>query len=116
MLYIPECASKVANGWGDLWESFYDSAYTNFVNALKEISRHGLQSHFQKRVDKILANCQSSGYGFPDMMEDAYEEYWGGRVTDKSHLYLLCTNDFAVMGSYVLMGTKLRSNGAETMF
>ena len=78
LLYIPECASKVANGWGDLWESFYDSAYTNSVNALKEISKHGLQSHFQTRVDKILANCQSSGYGFLDMMEDAYAEYWNG--------------------------------------
>ena len=76
MLYIPECASKVANGWGDLWESFYDSAYNNFVIALKEISKCDLKAHFQKRVDKILDNCQSSGYGFGDAMEDAYIENW----------------------------------------
>ena len=27
MLYIPECASEIANDWGDLWETFYDTAY-----------------------------------------------------------------------------------------
>ena len=24
MLYIPECASEIANDWGDMWEQFYD--------------------------------------------------------------------------------------------
>ena len=64
------------NGMSCMYSPFYDSAYTNFVNALMEISKQGLQSHFQKRVDKIIANFQSSGYGFPDMMEDAYAECW----------------------------------------
>lgn len=76
MLYIPECASEIANGWGDLWVSFYDSTYNNFAAALKAIVKSGLKSHFQKRVDKILDNCQSSGYGFPDSMEQAYYDYW----------------------------------------
>lgn len=30
MLYISECASEVANGCGDLWDS-YNSSYTNFM-------------------------------------------------------------------------------------
>ena len=25
MLYIPECASEIANDWGDMWEQFSNS-------------------------------------------------------------------------------------------
>lgn len=74
MLYVAECASEIADCYGDLWDSFYDSAYNNFSAALKEIVKHGLQKHFQNRIDKILDNCKSSGYGFPDAMSQAYEE------------------------------------------
>jgi hypothetical protein len=75
MLYIPECASEIANDWGDMWEQFYDAAENNFKAAIKYISQHHLQSHFQKRIDKILHNCESSGRGFPDSMWDIYYEY-----------------------------------------
>ncbi len=75
MLYIPECASEIANGWGDLWEQFYDAAENNFEAAMKYISSHHLQGLFQKRIDKILENCESSGWGFPDSMWSIYHDY-----------------------------------------
>ena len=68
MLYIPECACEIANDWGDMWEQFYDAAENNFQAAMKYISEHHLQSIFQKRIDMILHNCESSGWGFPDSM------------------------------------------------
>ena len=73
MLYIPECASEIANDWGDMWEQFYDAAENNFKAAMKYISEHQLQSQFQKRIDIILQNCESSGWGFPDAMWDLME-------------------------------------------
>lgn len=78
MLYIPECASEVANGWGDLWDSFYDSSCTNFEAAMKYIQKNELQPKFQTRIEKILKNCESSGYGFPDSMYQIYYDYSDG--------------------------------------
>ena len=31
--------------------------------------------HFQDRIEKILHNCESSGWGFPDTMWDIYYDY-----------------------------------------
>ena len=75
MLYIPECASEIADNYGDMWEQFYDAAENNFKTAMKYISEHNLQSQFQKRIDIILHNCESSGWGFPDTMWDIYYDY-----------------------------------------
>ena len=55
MLYIPECASEIANDWGDMWEQFYDATENNFKAAMKYISEHNLQSQFQKRIVNPLA-------------------------------------------------------------
>ena len=78
MLYIPECASEIANLYGDMWEQFYDAAENIFKAAMKYISEHHLQSHFQKRIDIILHNCESSGWGFPDDMWQIYYDYSEG--------------------------------------
>ena len=75
MLYIPECASEIADNYGDIWEQFYDAAENNFKAAMKYISDHHLQSLFQKRIDILLHNCESSGWGFPDTMWDIYYDY-----------------------------------------
>ena len=75
MLSIPEYASQIADELGDMWEQFYDAAENNFKAAMKFISQHHLQRHFQKRIDNILHNCESSGWGFPDTMWDIYYDY-----------------------------------------
>lgn len=74
MLCIPEYASQIAK-WGDLWEQFYIATENNFEAAMKFISQHQLQSQFQERIDTILKNCESSGWGFPDTMWDIYYDY-----------------------------------------
>lgn len=75
MLYLIENACKIANSWGDLWESFYDSTETNFIATMKFITKNGLLPKFQNRIEAALKNTQSSGYGFCDAMPDIYEEY-----------------------------------------
>ena len=56
-------------------KQFYEAAENNFKAAMKYISEHQLQSQFQKRIDIILHNCESSGWGFPDSMWDIYYDY-----------------------------------------
>ena len=75
MLYLVENACEVADAWGDLWESFYDSTESNFEATMKYISKNNLLPKFQKRIDIILHNCESSGWGFPDDMWQIYYDY-----------------------------------------
>ena len=75
MLCIPEYASEIAANYGDLWEQFYDSAVNNFEAAMKLINKNSLLPKFQKRIDRILKNCEDSGYGFPDSMWQVYDDY-----------------------------------------
>lgn len=75
MLCIPEYASQIADEWGDMWEQFYDAAENNFKAAMKFISQYHLQNQFQERIDIILKNCESSGWGFSDTMRDIYYDY-----------------------------------------
>ena len=68
---------NLADSWGDLWESFYDSTESNFEATMKFITKNGLLPKFQKRIEVALKNTKSSGYGFCDAMPDIYEEYSG---------------------------------------
>lgn len=75
MLCIPEYAAEIANDWGDMQETFYDSACNNFKAAMKYIQKNQLLSQFENRIQGIMKNCESSGYGFPDIMHQIYEEH-----------------------------------------
>jgi len=75
MLCIPEYAAEIANDWGDMQETFYDSACNNFKAAMKYIQKNQLLSQFENRIQGIMKNCESSGYGFPDIMYQIYEEH-----------------------------------------
>ena len=79
MLYLVENACEVADAWGDLWESFYDSTESNFEATMKYISKNNLLPKFQKRIEAMLKNTESSGYGFCDAMPDIYGEYASGK-------------------------------------
>ena len=79
MLYLVENACEVADAWGDLWESFYDSTESNFEATMKYISKNNLLPKFQKRIEAMLKNTESSGYGFCDAMPDIYWEYASGK-------------------------------------
>ena len=75
MLCIPEYTAQIANEWGDMQETFYDSACNNFNAAMKYIEKNQLLSQFETRIQHILKNSESSGYAFPDIMYQIYEEH-----------------------------------------
>lgn len=74
MLYIPECALKVLDTYGDLGEAFLNRVYCNFVTALKYINAHGLQSLFRQRIDSLVAHCEFFGWGIPDQLRNASQK------------------------------------------
>ena len=67
--------AQIANEWGDMQETFYDSACNNFNAAMKYIEKNQLLSQFETRIQHILKNSESSGYAFPDIMYQIYEEH-----------------------------------------
>lgn len=75
MLYLVECACECADGWGDLWESFYDSTENNFEAVMKFMSKNNLIDKYKPRIGVLLKNTESSGYGFCDAMPDIYYQY-----------------------------------------
>ena len=75
MLYLVENACIAANSWGDLWESFYDSTENNFEAVMKFLSKNNLIDKFKQRIEALLKNTESSGYGFCDTMPDIYDSY-----------------------------------------
>ena len=75
MLCIPEYTAQIADDWGDMQETFYDSTCNNFNAAMKYIEKNQLLSQFETRIQHILKNSESSGYAFPDIMYQIYEEH-----------------------------------------
>ena len=75
MLYFVECATEYSSEVGDLWEAYYDSTCINFGVAMKFIGSLGFQAEFEPRIQKILQECEDTGWGFPEIMWQVYEEY-----------------------------------------
>ena len=76
MLTLPECACEMTSLYGDMSEQFYDSAYNNFVATLKYMDKHGLLDDFKHRVKQCIKWAEPCGYGFADLMVEAFYEYY----------------------------------------
>jgi len=77
MLALPESACEITHLYGDMSEQFYDSTYNNFVATLKYMKKHGLLSEFKPRVEQCVDWAEPCGYGFSDVMSDAFYDYYG---------------------------------------
>lgn len=76
MVTLPEMACEFASDYGDMSEQFYESAVTNYEAALKYLQKHKLLVEFQLRCEDCVSNLQHCGYGFEDVMQRLYEEYY----------------------------------------
>ena len=76
MLYLPELACKFTSEFGDMSEQYYTRAENNFETALKFISKHGLLPHFKDQAQRCLSYAEPCGYGFIEMMEEIYNDYY----------------------------------------
>jgi len=76
MLTLPEYACEFTYSYGDMEESFYASASTNFAAALKFLAKHDLLGHFKLRAEQCVKWASPCGYGFADEIADIFYEYY----------------------------------------
>jgi len=76
MLTLPEMACKFTCDYGDMWEQYYNSAYTNFKNTLVFLQKNKLLDNFKLRCEDCVKYASPCGYGFADDIADVFYLYY----------------------------------------
>ena len=76
-LYRVENGVEFSNAYGGIDEPFYASHESTYLEALKLIAKNNLHKEFKDRCQQILWNARDTGWGFYDVLSDAYQEYFG---------------------------------------
>ena len=76
MVTLPEMACEFTSDYGDMSEQFYASAVNNYEAALKFLKKYNLLDQFQLRCEDCVSNSKHCGYGFEDVMQQFYDEYY----------------------------------------
>ena len=76
MFFYVENGVEFINEFGDMEESFYRSMENMYQDALKSVRFHLLGEYFQDRAWKIIEKAEDVGWGFPEILEDYYHEYF----------------------------------------
>ena len=77
MVTFAEAACKLAFSSGDLWEQYYDTTANNYEAALKFLQKNNLLANFKLRCHDCVKHSKHCGYGFEDLMEQLFKEYYG---------------------------------------
>jgi len=83
MLTLPEMACRFTSEYGDMWEQYYDSTYTNFKNTLIYLQKNNLLEHFKLRCEDCVKYASPCGYGFADDIADIFYQYYNDKFTQK---------------------------------
>jgi hypothetical protein len=76
MVTFVENACRFTYDYGDISEQFYNSTVSNFVRTMKYLEKESLLNKFRSRCEKCLEYADPCGYGFPDEMNDVFDEYY----------------------------------------
>jgi hypothetical protein len=76
MITLAEMACKFTYDYGDMTEQYYESAYTNFRNALIYLQKNNLLDNFKLRCTDCVKYASSCGYGFADEISDLFVQYF----------------------------------------
>jgi len=76
MLTLAEMACQFTYDYGDMLEQYYDSAYTNFKNALIYLQKNNLLDQFKLRCEECVKYASPCGYGFADDISDLFYQYY----------------------------------------
>lgn len=71
MIYYVELGVALANEWGDMYESFYNSMASTYANALQKIGAYegnGLYFRYRDRLLRIVNDTDRMGWGFHDQL------------------------------------------------
>ena len=77
LVTLPEMACKFTYDYGDISESFYDSAVINFEIALKFLQQNKLLADFKLRCKSCVKYAEPCGYGFSEEIGQLFFEYYG---------------------------------------
>jgi len=76
MVTLAEMACQFTYDYGDMWEQYYDSAYTNFKNALIYLQKNNLLDNFKLRCEDCVKYASPCGYGFADDISNIFYQYY----------------------------------------
>lgn len=76
MITLAEMACKFTYDYGDMWEQYYNSAYTNFKNALIYLQKNNLLDNFKLRCVDCVKYASPCGYGFAAEISELFHEYY----------------------------------------
>jgi len=76
LLYYIECGMEFISSFGDISESFYNSAYNTLTKALKMFKKENVLDDYKERMLKLLEKSKYSGYGFEDDILAIYDEFY----------------------------------------
>ncbi len=76
MLTLPENACRFTYEYGDMWEQYYDSAYTNFELALKFMQKNNLLDDFKLRCVDCVKYASPCGYNFAGEIAQLFYDYY----------------------------------------
>ena len=76
MLILAEMACKFTYDYGDMTEQYYESACTNFRNALIYLQKYNLLDRFKLRCTDCVKYASPCGYGFADEISELVYEYF----------------------------------------
>lgn len=72
MIYYVEIGVDLANEWGDMYETFYNSMVSTYASALQKIGAsdgsNGLYFSFRDRLLGIVYHTDGMGWGFHDAL------------------------------------------------
>ena len=74
MVFYMENACQFTYDYGDMWEQLYDSVESNFDKTLRHIVLYDLWDKYDSRIKQCLRWASPCGWGFPDALNDMYEE------------------------------------------
>jgi len=76
LLYYVECGADFINDYGDINESYYDSAVNTLEKSMKIFMNAGVLEKYKDRVSKLVEITCDVGYGFGDMVEQIFIDYY----------------------------------------
>lgn len=75
MLFYVEQGVAYTNAFGDIDEPFYNSMESMYQTAAQWTAKHQLTDLFDRRFRLVLSETQHMGWGFPDALNDIYQEF-----------------------------------------
>lgn len=83
MLYYIKIGTEFQNEFGGDFEKLYDSLESTFESTLKLMRKINALEKFKERCIKIIKDTEDTGYGFGDIINELFIEYYGDAIINQ---------------------------------